>query len=1247
VVTAAAVIIDPMTSNETLIIINQALYNCDPEQHESLLHSDQARFHGVIINDIAACYIDEYGNQGRQNLYVEGQELPLHHDGVKYYLRIRPPTPDDWKTKQIVELTSPLPWNDMTRSTALRRQRKGPEYSENEIKDWGDRLGHISRDLTLRTLANTTQLVANVEAETRLMPQKHIMSRLLSLRPRRTREGFCTDPFFASTKSYRGFTCAQVFVGRESDLVHVDLMKGKGYAPQALQNFIRTVGAPAYIMADNAPEEQEGEWAQICRTYCIPQRASETKYQHQNRVERSIQDIKRRTRLLLHLNDAPEKFWDYAVQLAVDMMNHTARRKLEWKTPYEVHYGETPDISVFRFHFYEPIFYLDPTASFPQANMLPGRYLGIARTTGDAFTFHIITDRPNGRNVVLTRSVIRRRSLNDPDQYAMYSHLDELPNEDLMGNTSNEEELNTDILQEQLPINFSTETDGMLTNPSLLLPTENGELTTSPTTNDEDKEGILILDDIPIQSTNDLLLKHIIEADPEEIIINGQHASYEDHDPTTKNVIMQLEDGTYKEIPTEEVYNHMEETTQPQEISRYIALKYSDTSGKLYVQVELTSGDEEIYDANKLKIDEPQKLASFIRSHPVERTQKGYWNNWALETMKAINITTRRVRNIYYDHHGSSRIVLRRTKKHQTKPAFRTVLAIKMGVEVPRTVKEALELDLKNGNNKWQEGIKREMDGLHEHQTFRFLPPGSSAPEGYQLAPLRMVFEVKSDLRRKARLVIGGHRIDASEHSGCSSVVQLSSIRLLNVIAKSQGLECLAGDVGNAYLNAKTKEKVYIKCGLEFGPEMEGRIAIVDKGLYGLKSSGNRWHAHFAQTLYGMGFIPSRYDQDVWLRKREDESGYDYISTYVDDFMITAKDPWHFMTQLQRIYKIKDPAHPEVYLGALYTGSPSTNWTISSQRYIKEAIIQLERSYGMKIQEERTPCKTNDHPEEDQSPMLDNEKHRQYQSMIGMAQWLVTLGRLDICYAVSSLSRYCSAPREGHLARVYRLWGYIKKYPNKSISINASEPRYHPVKPEEFKADFEDQYRYAKEEFDPRFPKPLGAELDTTIFFDSDHAHDKKTGRSISGVLTMVGCTPIIWKSRRQGAVQTSTYGAEFCAMRLATEEAINIRYMLRSLGIRVTQPTKLFGDNLGVIQNASVPDATLKKKHVALSYHCVREAIAAKITAPYKLDSKDNFADVLTKPLERGSFLHHVKDLLWGSATTPNQGISGIGITV
>ena len=69
--------------------------------------------------------------------------------------------------------------------------------------------------------------------------------------------------------------------------------------------------------------------------------------------------------------------------------------------------------------------------------------------------------------------------------------------------------------------------------------------------------------------------------------------------------------------------------------------------------------------------------------------------------------------------------------------------------------------------------------------------------------------------------------------------------------------------------------------------------------------------------------------------------------------------------------------------------------------------------------------------------------------------------------------------------------------------------------------------------------------------------------------------------------------------MRLATEEAITIRYMLTSLGIPVTKPTKLFGDNLGVIQNASIPEATLQKKHTAISFHRVRECNAAKIIAP------------------------------------------------
>jgi hypothetical protein len=70
-----------------------------------------------------------------------------------------------------------------------------------------------------------------------------------------------------------------------------------------------------------------------------------------------------------------------------------------------------------------------------------------------------------------------------------------------------------------------------------------------------------------------------------------------------------------------------------------------------------------------------------------------------------------------------------------------------------------------------------------------------------------------------------------------------------------------------------------VRCGPEFGPELEGRIAILKKALYGLKSSGNRWHAHFAKTLYNLGFEPTRYDSDVWIKLRQDKTGYVYVPT--------------------------------------------------------------------------------------------------------------------------------------------------------------------------------------------------------------------------------------------------------------------------------------------------------------------------------------------------------------------------------
>ena len=111
-----------------------------------------------------------------------------------------------------------------------------------------------------------------------------------------------------------------------------------------------------------------------------------------------------------------------------------------------------------------------------------------------------------------------------------------------------------------------------------------------------------------------------------------------------------------------------------------------------------------------------------------------------------------------------------------------------------------------------------------------------------------------------------------------------------------------------------------------------------------------------------------------------------------------------------------------------------------------------------------------------------------------------------------------------------------------------------------------EKYPDALEEIDEGLPEPQGKPIPSTVYFDSDHAHDQVTRCSVSGVIEFVGLTPISWTSKRQGMIESSSYSAEFCAGRVACEEAIAIRYMLRSLGVPVLGTTRLCGDNLGMI---------------------------------------------------------------------------------
>ena len=120
----------------------------------------------------------------------------------------------------------------------------------------------------------------------------------------------------------------------------------------------------------------------------------------------------------------------------------------------------------------------------------------------------------------------------------------------------------------------------------------------------------------------------------------------------------------------------------------------------------------------------------------------------------------------------------------------------------------------------------------------------------------------------------------------------------------------------------------------------------------------------------------------------------------------------------------------------------------------------------------------------------------------------------------------------------------------------------------------------------------------------------------MTGIILLLNNTPLVWISKRQGTVETSTYGAELIASRIAIELLIAWRYNLRMLGIDLEEESYLLGDNMSVVLNTTIPSSVLKKKNQSCNYHKVRETIAAGYVVFGHIPSTENVSDVATKPL-------------------------------
>ena len=1183
-----------------LLGIGAAAWDDRQEQHESLLNSHEMRKYGIDIDDKAK------RDGGNQRIIIGPHEIPLVFEQQRtLHFQIRQPTENEMNNLEIHWL---IPQCQTATSSLLRRRNE--VVIRPEPAPWRERLGFPPENVMAATLTATTQLCANpVEMDNREAPRQHRKSRVLPLHPRRIEGRTDSDTYFSSIKSVRGFTCVQVFVSLLAQHIFVRCLRRESHSHSAYQDLVRYVGAPNTLLTDNAKTEIGRKWTKTSRDNQTRQIATVPHNQQQNQSERKIQDIKKRTILVLRYGKAPLEFWCYCMEFVVSCLNHTAHATLDNRTPTERMFGHTPDISCFRFRFWEPVWYYEPTAKHPEPNFLPGRFVGIAWDHGDAFTYRIWTtpddEWKKGRELI--RNIVKSRALTQSEPSAGYDD-DDLEFEPHQPKKAASKPKTT--LKKRKRATFSTES------PTLMGPANGAEIPGATETERQHKDKTPKNQNakttLPLAGQNDT---DNGGSDPsEEAVLPTM-----DYDPLNGPNPIQMVDEVNNEIEEES------ESPSNERPKKIVGHKWKD--GALRLEVEWPTQETTFERVGDAKLDYPRMTANYIVNNTVKRGNRDRHYSWAVKTIRDLERTARRLNRLYdyeIDDNDSIKLVRRtnagRKKKKKkvdyNKPVYR------YGVQVPQTVKQALQFDAKNGDDSWQKAIEKEIGTLTSVECFVFKPK-DYIPEGdWQRTRLRMIFDVKHDLRRKARLVAGGHLIELREQQVYSSTVKPISVKILHVIAHKQGLEQLCGDVGNAYVNAYTNERVYATAGPEFGKH-EGKTVIIQKALYGLVSSSERWHAHFSDTLRGLGFKTTRYDNDVWIKRSDDGKYYEYLCTHVDDFMIVSKKPQIIMKALEDIYTIKGQGPPDYYLGNDYKKHKGNRWAIGCQKYLKEAIARVESMFGT-LRKHSVPLPGKDHPEEDQSDILGDDKHRKYQMLIGMLNWVVSVGRFDVAHATASMSRFSSCPRKGHLERVLRIFSYLKRRINRRFIIDSRDPLYHGDR-DEMNADvaeeLEKAYPDAAEEVDVNVPKPMVDEMEISVFVDSDHAHDKVTRRSMTGMIIFVGRTPIFYSSKRQGAIETSTYSAEFCALKQATEEAISVRYMLRCLGVTVTRPTRIFGDNNGVIQNATLKDSLLKKKHTAINYHRVREATVARIVHPIWIRTDNNFADLMTKSLPNKEF--------------------------
>jgi len=550
-------------------------------------------------------------------------------------------------------------------------------------------------------------------------------------------------------------------------------------------------------------------------------------------------------------------------------------------------------------------------------------------------------------------------------------------------------------------------------------------------------------------------------------------------------------------------------------------------------------------------------------------------------------------------------------KTIKKKPYKRKPAEIVNGESTPGSINDILKHEHRD---LWIKAYYEELENLDNAGTFKRVLRKTYP----NINPLKwkLVCKIKTDqagntVRRKVRYTCRGDLTKEHIHYGetYSPTVQVITLRTIISIATTYNLKGAQIDITAAFLYGILEKLVLSEFPRYWDQYKKGNrshieeendknyIAIMRRSVYGLKDAASLFYRNFRKTIEKLGFNVSKTDNCLFYKGDLHKDDFMVMCSFVDDLTLFASNENLIKEFVQELFKIYKGTFEEdlKYIIGIEINELEDKVTLDQQKYLR---LLLDRNKFNTSKENLhketrvTPLPTDavfsSKLRNDDELLIGNEI-TQYQSVVGALLYLHS--RPDIAYAVGKLCRFMHAPTSRHFSYARHVLKYLRKHPTYGLKYNRKGDNI------------------------------------LRCYTDSSYLDDPDSGKTTLGYVITLNGGPVAYKSKLSKLVLHSTCEAEYVAMYEGLVIVLQLRTLMQELGVEQKEPTPMRCDNQAAVTLSTAETEPPSYRHIAMRYHALREA--QKYVAIRFIPTKENLADLFTKPLPTATFRKLVEELM------------------